>query len=688
MWSWLSWRDRGRAGGVAPLDENSEVPVEFLPGAIVGGLKFKGNWNATTNSPALASGVGNQGDMYRVSVAGATNLDGITDWQINDYAAFDGTVWQKFDHTDLVVSVNGETGAVTLTAADVGADPAGTARGAANVYRVGNTSEYATIQAAVDAAETAGPTAALPAQIWIPAKQWDEDVVIRKSYVHLVSPIGQGGTRIRSLTYTNATAASITAYEASDDPVDLAAQTQVGIPSDNQVRNIEIWNQASNAQASLRFLGAGAGTNFLGAELLLIDCTIRASGASQDGLAVDGCVANYFSTGGYCWFFGETRLRNVAGFWPLGSQLGAITVDYDSGAAYGEPSDSGNYGLSGKLSAITGAVVLTNEGRIGGDPAVGHRFESTIAATGTGASDLKDCALLGAVSLGAGTSLNLIGGVKVGVVSGVGTFTRTRDTDMIPITRTVTAGAGLTGGGDLSANRTLDAAANADGSIVVNADDIQVGVLATDAQHGVRGGGTQHAAATGGIAGFMAATDKTKLDTYPATYESQFTRYLRRAIRGETVTGGSTADEGEIGSVPTFMFRRDDYCRFEIDITDEWDLSVNPVFTFRPIVTTAPVLATTDSLSWELRVRVMAVGDSAGEAAVETLNSVQTLSGAANTRQADKSFTIDKANLVNGAVLALTLLRITTNDTYPNTADMGVAKNAELKILSKLGTVS
>lgn len=83
----------------------------------------------------------------------------------------------------------------------------------------------------------------------------------------------------------------------------------------------------------------------------------------------------------------------------------------------------------------------------------------------------------------------------------------------VPATRTLTAGAGMTGGGDLTANRTMDVAANADASIVVNANDIQVGVLATDAQHGVRGGGTQHAAATGSVNGFMSAADKTKLDT-------------------------------------------------------------------------------------------------------------------------------------------------------------------------------
>lgn len=65
----------------------------------------------------------------------------------------------------------------------------------------------------------------------------------------------------------------------------------------------------------------------------------------------------------------------------------------------------------------------------------------------------------------------------------------------------VTAGAGLTGGGDLPT--TLNVAANVDGSIVVNTNDVQVGVLASDAQHGIRGGGTQHAAASLTNAGFM-----------------------------------------------------------------------------------------------------------------------------------------------------------------------------------------
>lgn len=45
--------------------------------------------------------------------------------------------------------------------------------------------------------------------------------------------------------------------------------------------------------------------------------------------------------------------------------------------------------------------------------------------------------------------------------------------------RTLTAGAGMTGGGTLAADRTFDVIANADGTIVVNADDIQAGVMQT-----------------------------------------------------------------------------------------------------------------------------------------------------------------------------------------------------------------
>lgn len=88
-------------------------------GGSTGQLSYQGTWNASTNTPTLASGVGVQNHYYVVSVAGTTNLDGITDWQVNDWALFNGSVWQKIDQSDLVVSVNGQTGVVVLDVTDI-----------------------------------------------------------------------------------------------------------------------------------------------------------------------------------------------------------------------------------------------------------------------------------------------------------------------------------------------------------------------------------------------------------------------------------------------------------------------------------------------------------------------------------------------------------------------------------------
>jgi hypothetical protein len=88
---------------------------------ITGAVTYEGTWNASTNTPTLVSSVGTKGEYYVVSVSGSTNLDGITDWVAGDWAIFNGTVWEKVDNTESVISVNGLTGVVVLDAADVGA---------------------------------------------------------------------------------------------------------------------------------------------------------------------------------------------------------------------------------------------------------------------------------------------------------------------------------------------------------------------------------------------------------------------------------------------------------------------------------------------------------------------------------------------------------------------------------------
>jgi hypothetical protein len=95
-----STKDAGAANGVATLDAGGKVPVSELPAAVLGALSYQGTWDASTNTPTLTSSVGTKGYYYVVSVAGNTNLNGITDWLVGDWAVYNGTVWQKVDNTD------------------------------------------------------------------------------------------------------------------------------------------------------------------------------------------------------------------------------------------------------------------------------------------------------------------------------------------------------------------------------------------------------------------------------------------------------------------------------------------------------------------------------------------------------------------------------------------------------------
>lgn len=103
----------------------------------IGALNYKGIWNASTNSPALASGVGTKGDYYVVSVAGTTTLDGINIWGVGDWVVFNGSVWQRVDGGSDGEFVNMTAGNIKVsgnkvesinTNGDIQLDPNGTGK--------------------------------------------------------------------------------------------------------------------------------------------------------------------------------------------------------------------------------------------------------------------------------------------------------------------------------------------------------------------------------------------------------------------------------------------------------------------------------------------------------------------------------------------------------------------------------
>lgn len=154
----LQWGQIGVANGIAGLDGAGKVPYAQLPSAL---MTFKGAWNAATNTPTLADGTGTAGDVYRVSVAGTQNLgSGAQTFFVGDFVIYNGSIWQRSPAADGVISVNGQTGAVTVNAinqltGDVTAGPAsGSASAAASLVATSNAT-LATLSALTSATNLA-----------------------------------------------------------------------------------------------------------------------------------------------------------------------------------------------------------------------------------------------------------------------------------------------------------------------------------------------------------------------------------------------------------------------------------------------------------------------------------------------------------------------------------------------------
>jgi hypothetical protein len=101
----------GLANGVATLDSGGKIPAAQLPSSV---MEYKGTWNASTNTPTLADGTGDNGDVYLVNVAGSQDLgSGTISFAVGDWVVYNGTIWQKSLNSNAVASVFGRTGTIT-----------------------------------------------------------------------------------------------------------------------------------------------------------------------------------------------------------------------------------------------------------------------------------------------------------------------------------------------------------------------------------------------------------------------------------------------------------------------------------------------------------------------------------------------------------------------------------------------
>jgi len=323
--------NKGQAGGYASLDGGGKVPVAQLPNSI---MEYQGTWNASTNTPTLANGTGSPGDVYRVSVAG-TNL-GLT-VNVGDYVLYNGTVWEKSDTTDAVGSVNGYTGNITLTKADVGLGSAdNTADAAKNVLSAATLTTARTINGVsfngsanitiADSTKEPAITAGTTAQYWRGDKSWQ---TLNATAVGLgnVDNTSNATERAATATLTNKTISGASntltniPASATPDASRLVCTTALGdIAASNGANTwakIATFSSGTNQFAESQVILSVANANSGGHDTAIISVLYRAN-ATNSNPTLD---VRIISKGGTYGGLGPDSFKMVSGGWATSAEL-------------------------------------------------------------------------------------------------------------------------------------------------------------------------------------------------------------------------------------------------------------------------------------------------------------------------------------------------------------------------------
>lgn len=95
---------KAAANGVASLDGTGKVPTAQLPDAVLGALKYRGGWNAATNTPDITLSA-QLGHYWLVTVAGTNDPDAAgRTFEPGDWIVYNGSAWDKIDNTEPVAS--------------------------------------------------------------------------------------------------------------------------------------------------------------------------------------------------------------------------------------------------------------------------------------------------------------------------------------------------------------------------------------------------------------------------------------------------------------------------------------------------------------------------------------------------------------------------------------------------------
>ena len=416
-----------------------------IDSAVTGVLKYIGTWDAATNVPTLVSAKGTPGEYYIVSTAGSTNLDGITDWAVGDWAVFSDLAtdaWQKIDNTQVGnVTGSGSSGRVAYWngSTNLTSDAGLTFNGSTNALTVGG------------------------AVTWSGGGSTESN----SAYDNMVTGLSDSGTSTKTITITQQDGGTLTTSFSIPQGTTTPSSTETFT---NKSGAISQWTNDSGYKTTdtntQYTAGTGlslTGTVFANTAPNIVQTTVSGNAGSATvlqtartiaGVSFDGSAdisldnSNISNGRGYTTNTGTTTASNAQTFTNKGGNISQWTNDSKYITSYVDTTYTAGSGLT-----LTGTVFSNTAPNV---------VQTTITGNAGSATVLQTARTISGVSFNGSANITLD---NKNITNGAGYTTNTGD-----IT-SVGAGTFLTGGGTSGAvTLNVSATSGATASTLVSRD--------------------------------------------------------------------------------------------------------------------------------------------------------------------------------------------------------------------------
>lgn len=273
--------EKGANNGYASLDSGGKVPASQLPSTL---MTLMGSWNATTNTPTLANGVGDVGDVYECTVAGTVDFGaGPITFKVGDWAVCGaGSVWYKSLNSNEVTSVNGQTGTVTLTSDHISE---GT-----NLYFTDARARAAAVENNLTASTTVAPSKTAVNNALALKRDIDKGVTVIYRDFTDSEPL-TGTTAITLINSALIPANTV----AVNDEIEIYARAQRNTAIGNHIPYL--YYNTSDSLSGATLIGTGV-ANASGSNLISRRLFVKASNDTETIPAASAAFTDYSSTTG------------------------------------------------------------------------------------------------------------------------------------------------------------------------------------------------------------------------------------------------------------------------------------------------------------------------------------------------------------------------------------------------------